>query len=392
MKTCNFCGNEIGNDEDLFCSKCGTKTNAVKEDGFNTVKNSNPIKKEVFKKKLFWIISVSSIFLCLLLVFISVFTNWISFTDIYVYRYSYNVYDLMYGFDISHNTGIISSISTLSYIVSLARGSTSFSSLYFYVFFPFVFIILIQISLLVLVLVFVIKMILITIKKKQIPSSCVNVLLVFILLYSLTILLIGSVSFFVVLVLVLCILSYTTVKVFNYIENDKKIKIEFLISNILASFTLIVSFFLLTGFSRLAVIFGEDTHIASGIVKFYYVNDFIGGGKGFYANYFFYIVTIPFLLLFGYKRLASMFGKVNQSVKIIGWILVGLLFVLAVTNFILGRNIKYSSESPYVHYGTTAAIFILILATQIADSIKINKKVSAEIEISKPSLGEDNLK
>ncbi|MDR2828116.1 MAG: zinc-ribbon domain-containing protein, partial [Acholeplasmatales bacterium] len=148
MKFCENCGNEIVKDNATFCGKCGSRVGVLKckncgetlskDEVFctncgqrvdeNKAEEKAVISKKVpsnnsdngkTKKLIFWIISIFVVSLSLLFVLISIFSNWIGYSNIVINEYThtvinYSIYDeLIESFSTitNKNTDITNSVA-----------------------------------------------------------------------------------------------------------------------------------------------------------------------------------------------------------------------------------------------------------------------------------------
>ncbi|MDR2828117.1 MAG: zinc ribbon domain-containing protein [Acholeplasmatales bacterium] len=420
MKFCEKCGNEIQNDDATFCGKCGNRVGALKckncgasiskDDLFciscgqkvdeNKVEEKAVVSKKVprsnsdkekTKKLIFWIISIFVVSLSLLFVFISIFSNWISYSNQVIDEYregviiEYNLYNqFIESFDTVTNkgTGIINSISTIAKIsTEIGKNATGEFGSSVYILVPYIIIFISQFSLLVLLIVSLIYFIIAAVKKRSFSKVIIKLTTAFIVIYIFSIITIGSVAAFPVLALVTCAISVITIKVFNYLSQENRIPIKKLIPNIIGTAVIVISVLFLNGLSKISYpYFGVYKIIISGILKFPYFAEeitrygygdlYIKGTAYIVANLISFITTIVMLCVFIPARISNTLQKVKISTKVLGWISIVLLLMLSITNLMLG-SFMYKDLGLKLTYGFTVVVLVLILVTQVVDCIKV---------------------
>ncbi|MDR2827808.1 MAG: hypothetical protein LBV51_00115, partial [Acholeplasmatales bacterium] len=251
-----------------------------------------------------------------------------------------------------------------------------------YILIPYIIIVIAQFSLLVLLIVSLIYFIVTAVKRKSFSNVITKLTSAFIVIYIFSIITIGTVTLYPALALVACAISVVTLKVFDYISSEKSISINKLIPNIIGTAAIVISLLFLNGLSKISYSYSSyyETVTISGILKFSYAAEGISnyGFSDYYVkvmtyvviNLMSYLTTMVILCVFIPIRISDTLQKVKIPTKVLGWVAVFLLIMLSITNLLFGSFLS-ENYSPKPTYGFTVVVLLLILVTQIVDSINV---------------------
>jgi multisubunit Na+/H+ antiporter MnhG subunit len=99
-------------------------------------------------------------------------------------------------------------------------------------------------------------------------------------------------------------------------------------------------------------------------------------------NLVFIVASAIIFGVYAKGRFSSTFNKVKTSTKALGWVLIGLLLALFITDVILEKNNMVNiSSNLKINFGSTLIVVILLMLTQVADLISISPK-QTQVELN----------
>jgi RNA polymerase subunit RPABC4/transcription elongation factor Spt4 len=407
---CQKCGYTLSLDLS-FCPNCGAKVES-------TQKTEIPVKvkktkNQEIKKKVFGIVSIVLLFSSLVIVLISLSLNWLTINAGELSN-AYNNGSIfrrtilqIYGtqnhqiFGTSLYTSLFTSIDMLKTVQSsLIIPENNISTMLLVI--PFFFIFVIQLSIFIIFLVTLIKSIVLVTKNKPFSKFVIKAYGAMIVLFIIGIVILGEVNTIPLMGLIVCVIVELVFIIFDRLLAPQKTNIASHIPNIIGTTLLIISLFFIAASSKISFPvelsgYFSLTYVLSGVQKNLF--DLVGIIHSYRyvlsIDYQLFIITIINLVaiitsaiilgIYAKKRFSNTLDKVKASTKALGWVLIGLLLALYVTDILLGKiyvkDFEYFSTNINVSHGATLVVVILVLLTQVADLINIGPK-QAQVELS----------
>jgi hypothetical protein len=399
------CGNELKDEQTLVCKQCGSAVakdllyctscghNLHEEEVKTQVKTSTMNIQQ--KNRIILYVGIGIVLFSLSLILVSLFFNWINYDPIFS-RYSQNIYEEYFS-NVLYNTKLNSSIysSLVSYINIVKKFGSSryanYNSLYklglHFSASIFLICFIVQVALLALTTIAIVKVIQVGILKQQLPKEIIKLNVVSMILYLASSIIIGSTSAWLIVGLLASILPIVVILTLEYIMTPNRPSLLTYLPKIVSVACLVIGLCFLSGITNIkftAEDYGRNYYYTlNGFIRVPYV--YLSYGiimDGWVDTKTYSIIAIVSLViligiivllsLYALGLIKNIYSKTTKATKVIGWVLIGLLISLSITNLLLGRSYpgNYGEEFK-ISYGTTIVVIVFVLLAQISDNIKV---------------------
>ncbi|MDR2867608.1 MAG: zinc-ribbon domain-containing protein [Acholeplasmatales bacterium] len=418
---CKNCGNKV-EESSVFCPKCGTKlasSNAVVVPIPEKVIVNPEIKAKKVKKVL-TIIAMASVFTALFMILMAFFLDWIAIgprIDIFsniatvpTLGLTNGYSDLYYQLGANNvGTNFISIINVIvSYINWFSRSMPSNLSdtriiVSQYVAFgsilgSLIITSIVQIVVAIIWLVGTIKIIILVCHKKEFIKFSIKIAIGILIPTLICAMVVGSVDDGIVIVLSFSLMLIFILQVFDLIIDPAKPKIKTIIPNFVGSGALLVAIIVAVGLSQYTFHIGNNNATLTGLTKYLYFGVYSSHLDTTYVfspldiemyilsgiNLLLFLMILSLMATYVVLRFKNLFINNKKSNKIIGWILLGLVFVYSITNLITKICLNNIYSGYNIAFGNSIPFMVFMLINMVLGQINI-KSPSKEVQVLRPS-------